>query len=351
MIEHRRTHRDRGTGPRALPARRPHARPVGTRIVSGERGATALVSAVALVALIGFIALGLDVGHAFVEQSRLQTATDAAALATAGLIGSASPREITARAQQYAARNLSDDPDNPNPPLHEAQLSVDQGRWDPEQRAFTVTSDGPNAVRVIARRSEVAGRPVRTWFATLFGRDHFELSTQAIAVRRRTVCLLALEPTAVRAVELSGGSELNMPDCGVQINSSGNPALRGSGGASITASSICIVGTCNVNGTLSPAPQPSCAPMADPLAALPAPVYGACDYRDLAVSGQSRTLSPAAYCGGIRINGGATVTFEPGIYVIKDGPLNAEGGGSIVGDGVTLLLGGRRRGDRPRRRR
>lgn len=310
------------------------------RLATDNRGAVAAFAAIGAVVLLGFAALGLDVGHAYVEQSRLQTATDAAALAAAGLIGPNSASQVMARARQYAARNLSSDPNDANPPLTGATISVDQGRWDAARRIFTVTNDAPDAVRIVARRSETAGKPVNAGFAALFGHDHFDISVQAIATRRRAVCLLALEPAAAKAVELSGGSDIDMPDCGVQINSSGAPALRGSGNASITAASICVVGGVSVDGTVTPAPEPACAPIADPLAGLAAPAYGACDHNGYSASGGTRTLSPGVYCGGIELKGGASGTFQPGIYVIKDGPLKTSGGSSITGDGVAFYLVG-----------
>jgi Flp pilus assembly protein TadG len=52
--------------------------------LSGERGATAVVFALILVPVLGFAALAVDIGSLYAEQSRLQVAADAAALAVAG---------------------------------------------------------------------------------------------------------------------------------------------------------------------------------------------------------------------------------------------------------------------------
>ena len=52
------------------------------------------------------------------------------------------------------------------------------------------------------------------------------------------------------------------------------------------------------------------------------------------------TLSPGVYCGGIQIYGNSKVTFRPGIYVIKDGPLIASGGAKLVGEYVGFYLTG-----------
>jgi hypothetical protein len=50
------------------------------------------------------------------------------------------------------------------------------------------------------------------------------------------------------------------------------------------------------------------------------------------------TLTPDDYCAGIKINAGADVTFEPGIYVINRGDLTVNGGATIRGDSVTFIL-------------
>ncbi len=46
------------------------------------------------------------------------------------------------------------------------------------------------------------------------------------------------------------------------------------------------------------------------------------------------------YCGGLRVGGATELSLEPGIYVIKDGPLKVNAGASITGTGVTILLTG-----------
>ena len=46
------------------------------------------------------------------------------------------------------------------------------------------------------------------------------------------------------------------------------------------------------------------------------------------------------YCGGMQFSGQVTVTFAPGLFVIKDGVLQASGGTSFIGNGVSFFLTG-----------
>jgi hypothetical protein len=50
------------------------------------------------------------------------------------------------------------------------------------------------------------------------------------------------------------------------------------------------------------------------------------------------TLDPGVYCNGISVNAGASLTLNPGIYYIDGGSLSANGGGTITGTGVTIVL-------------
>jgi hypothetical protein len=58
---------------------------------------------------------------------------------------------------------------------------------------------------------------------------------------------------------------------------------------------------------------------------------------DNITNGQTVTLSPGNYCGGITIHNGATVTFSPGIYNLGSGGLNISGG--IVSNGTSGVGG------------
>lgn len=77
----------------------------------GERGAVAVMTAVALVVLLLFAALAIDVGLMYEERAQLQSSADAAALAVAQDCAAGepcTPAAMLARSEQYAAANVRD---------------------------------------------------------------------------------------------------------------------------------------------------------------------------------------------------------------------------------------------------
>jgi hypothetical protein len=92
-------------------------------------------------------------------------------------------------------------------------------------------------------------------------------------------------------------------------------------------------------------PKPS-----DPLAYLPKPTVPACGTSTsspyhgataaLNITGTATLYSDYAYCGGINIQPGAIVTFEPGTYVLTSshgaGGLTINLGTTVTGNGVTF---------------
>jgi hypothetical protein len=67
------------------------------------------------------------------------------------------------------------------------------------------------------------------------------------------------------------------------------------------------------------------------------PSYGACDHTGrVLVSGESNyVLTPGVYCGGILLSS-STVTFSPGVYILRGGGLSVESGSHITGNGVSF---------------
>jgi hypothetical protein len=56
------------------------------------------------------------------------------------------------------------------------------------------------------------------------------------------------------------------------------------------------------------------------------------------VVNSNSTLLPGVYCGGLEIRA-ASVTFSPGLYTIRTGPLRLQGNAAVTGTGVSVLLG------------
>jgi Flp pilus assembly protein TadG len=133
----------------------------------GERGQILAIVVLALVALLGVAAFAIDVGYAYYAKRQLQAATDAAALAGAQDLPSAATAIKTA--QQYAKDNQ---PGN---------ISSMSFTYSTKCTTTTVLVKGcdpavnPNALVVTGTAQ------TDTWFAKVFGIDHFNISAHANA--------------------------------------------------------------------------------------------------------------------------------------------------------------------------
>ena len=169
----------------------------------GHRGATVVFVALALVALLSFAALAVDLGYIYVVKNELQNAADSGALAGAQVLYNDAGTSVNAGADaialQYARNNRSekvivdvesvelghwnffDHPGlpartfTPNGPLAPVDL------WDVTSDELDANTDFINAVRVITvRRSNTATIP-QHFFARIFGAAPAQVRTTAVA--------------------------------------------------------------------------------------------------------------------------------------------------------------------------
>jgi hypothetical protein len=123
------------------------------------------------------------------------------------------------------------------------------------------------------------------------------------------------------------------------VDSSSATAFSVSGGTTVTATTIGVVGGKTITGgsTVTPAPVTGVQQTSDPLANVAAPSVGACNYINFSVGGgQTKTIGPGVYCNGVTLGNGAKVTFSTGTYILKGGGLNIGGGVTATGSGVTF---------------
>ena len=151
---------------------------VGKTWFRSERGAAIVFVAVSLPALLGFLALGIDLGMLFVARTDAQRAADAAALAGASaFIDNSSDNAVAAaqeRAMEYARRNTFR-----NGPIDSSEITV------------TVIPES-SKVGVLVRRDSV-----RTWFGWLFGIRTVPVSAYAAAMANSAGAALCVRPFAV----------------------------------------------------------------------------------------------------------------------------------------------------------
>lgn len=277
----------------------------------------ALLSALLLPALLLAGGLGLDYARRGAETVRAQEASDAAI---------ASLRARLDGVSQTAAED-------------KARVILAKAGYS------TVAGDGISVAVDLASRtaSVVVAHPMPTTFVKIVGVGSIPVNVRATAKTGASgppICVLALNPTSSSALLGSGGSGFDATNCNIQVNSSSANAVVLTGNSTIDSAHNCFVGGVQSGlSDITPAPAPSCQSVPDPFAGMTKPMVGACTFTNYVNTGVV-TLNPGVYCGGIKFTGGATVTFNPGLYIINGGKLEATGGGSLTGHGVSFFLTG-----------
>jgi hypothetical protein len=302
------------------------------RLRRDESGATAIVTALVMTTMIGFIALGVEVGLWYGERRSIQTASDAAALGAAYKIyeDGKTASGITAAGKAEATRNGYTDGEN------NVTLTINHP-----------PSTGPNAGNDYAVEA-ILDKQQSPLLASMFHKGDVTIGTRSVAVVRVTgpYCVLALSPTNDSSLKFGGTSDLNLENCGIVVNSGSNTAMALIGGSVVGATYADIVGgyTKSTNSTLDldeGAPNTGEDAIDDPFADLNVPSGTGCDFTDKKVQkNDTATLNPGRYCGGITINAGAVVTMTSGNYVLVGGTFSVAGGATVTGDGVTIFLTG-----------
>ena len=272
--------------------------------------------------ILGFAGLSVDIGYWYANVRMAQNAADSAAVAASleVLRSNGDSSLVNAAALTQAANS-----------------GFSAGNGDTVTVNYPPAS-GPNAgspnfVEVVVTR------PAQTFFAQVLYQGQTTITARAVALAASTnTCIWALNPGTSGAITVSGAAEVEL-SCGVYVNSTNGNALRQTGSGCLTASKIKVVGGYSVN-CASPEPVSGTIAAVDPLAALPPPATGGCDYNgNVTVNGgQTQTLSPGTYCGSIRINGNATVTFDAGLYVMNGGGLRISGQATVSGVEVSFYL-------------
>jgi Flp pilus assembly protein TadG len=284
-----------------------------------QRGAIAIMTGLSATVLVGFAALAIDVGSWQVARRSLQGAADAAAY-SAGIAFRKSTSIVTQAKGITAAHRYVDGQNG-------VVVSVNQP---PTLGNYTSNA---SAIEVIIQQ------PQPRYFAVLFLSSNPTVKARAVAILSGSACILALNPTANQAIDVSGSADIEAPGCSVIANSTSNSAVNMTGSAKIRTPCLVAVGNVKVTSGLQLTkcknPTIGAAATADPYASVPAPTAsGPC----LTVPSDSNvTLSPGHYCDGLTVNSSAT--FNPGVYYV-DGNFAIQGSATASGTAVTFYLTG-----------
>jgi hypothetical protein len=170
------------------------------------------------------------------------------------------------------------------------------------------------------------------------GDGNFDPSSTTVVVTVGA-SILVLDPKASGALAVDGNGAINVPGS-IVVDSSSPTALTASGNAKVAASSIQIVGGYSQTGhaTISPTPITGITPVADPLACLADPTGGK-SRGSIDLSKGSQTIDPGIY-GHIKVSGKASLTMNPGVYIVAGGGFDVSGQASVSGTGVMIYNAG-----------
>jgi Flp pilus assembly protein TadG len=154
-----------------------------------KRGTVTVMVALLLIMLIGFAAFAIDVGYMMVRRNELQNIADTAALAAAGQLGANYGPPMTYAEQLVyqpdagpllsVAQSVADGTGISGVVISGADFSL--GKWNPVTHTFTPGAIQPTAVKVTARKDNVANGPVTTLLAGVLGIASFNVSATATA--------------------------------------------------------------------------------------------------------------------------------------------------------------------------
>src|SRR5437588_1679190 len=165
-------------------------------------------------------------------------------------------------------------------------------------------------------------------------------ASSAATTAKIPLCVLGLNTFDTGAFDMNGNSKFNAPNCAVQANTKANRGMTQEGQPTAVAKRFGVSGAHTGNGySTPPKARPPAVP--DPYASIPFPSHDTCGKgKGLTINGGSTTLAPGTYCGGIRIKSSASVTLQPGIYVMVDGSFWLDGGASATGKEVVIAFTG-----------
>lgn len=282
------------------------------KFLQDRSGNLGVMSTLLLIPLFGAVGLAIDFAGALRMRSHLQNATDASVLAAA-----AAPGDEHAVSHSFLVGHLGAD--------------TVKGKYD-------VSVDG-DLVSVTTRGD------YQTSFMRILGIDTVPLLAQAKAMRSpaSAACILILEPAKADALKIANANSI-ASECGFQVNSAHNQrAFSIDNGGKFSAPLVAVHGKSRVSGKMiSPAPTDGSPAVADPLANMPEPVpsTAVCTSKSLkTIDTQVKlTINPGVYCGGLTLNASDDVTFKPGIYTFRGGPLTLNTSAKLLGEGVLFYF-------------
>lgn len=303
------------------------------RLVSDRRGATAIVIGIGMAGFIGFAGLGTEVGLWYLIKRTMHGAADSAAFSAA--IAEAAGEAYITEAKSTTAKYGFVDQQNG------VTVAVNKP---PKSGNYTGTA---NAIEVVIKR------PQSRMFSALFLSANPTIVGRAVAIPGSgDDCVLALDKTASGSITNTGTTSVDLVKCGMADNSNNGTAFSLSGGATVTADSVSVVGGISEsNGatldTVSSPPVSGASPVTDPYASLAIPSYSGCNQTTSGpihgnVGPWDAGGGTYVICGDLKINSnggsGSSLTLQNGVFIVDGGSVTVDSASTLTLINATLIL-------------
>ncbi len=269
---------------------------------------------VTLPVLVLLCGLSIDLGRLELQQQRMQTAADAAAL-SAELEAERGTGNWVSVAQQDASQNGFTNG------VSGTTVNVVQGA---NYGTYRGLYDGLQVT---------IAQPMKTIFMGALNGGYITATAKSVA--QITPCVY-LTGTVLQSYALQGSSgDLKGNTCPMNMTNAETSSLN------LVPEALNIAGpasSSSIAGYEYPSPNYNAPAVADPLSSLASPAYsGTCNYTGYSLYNASgtTTLSPGTYCKGLNITN-SSATLSPGLYVITGG--GTWYNSTVTGSGVTLYF-------------
>ncbi|SEF39102.1 Putative Flp pilus-assembly TadE/G-like [Nitrosomonas ureae] len=160
----------------------------GNLNIEKERGVVAIMVALSMAVLIGFVGLALDLGKLFVTKSELQNSADACALAAARELTGASTNQLTLAEAAGITAGISNNVQFQNDPV---TVNADDVTFSETLNGTYLTKDAvANVLTMRFARCTVQRTGIANWFVQVLGIGDQQVSATAVAslVPGQTTC-------------------------------------------------------------------------------------------------------------------------------------------------------------------
>jgi Flp pilus assembly protein TadG len=317
-----------------------------------RRGSAAFATAIALVPLIGMVALGGEAGSWYVTKQHAQNAADAAAysgalrLACSLAAPCADTNSVDYRGKEFAAQNaFCKTGDTTAYPGRQCATSLPTGTSQAVDINTLTAWNGVNGNFVQAKVQQT--QPA--YLAAVLGLSTVNIGAQAIAQVKtlpKPPCVLAL----TGSIGFQGSPNINAPNCGMASNDTANNALDFTGGGmTINLGSLSAAGGCTGAASFCSSALTYWPPATNPFSALDGVLTTLCGASPslpatCGLPNCNTNNGPVAYAAtspctnnNLKTKGNTAYPLAAGVYFIS-GTLTLTGGSSITGTGVTFIL-------------